>query len=74
MSKYDAEINDLNKIIELNEKLQQVVDKYNNGRFDYVMSYSETLPLLVFKNKKLDISRDIITILNDEYKNSKTKK
>ena len=62
------------KIIELNEKLQQVVDKYNNGRFDYVMSYSETLPLLVFKNKKLDISRDIITILNDEYKNSKTKK
>lgn len=62
------------KIIELNEKLQQVVDKYNNGRFDYVMSYSETLPLLVFKNKKLDISRDIITILNEEYKNSKTKK
>lgn len=62
------------KIYELNVKLQQVVDKYNNGRFDYVMSYSETLPLLVFKNKKLDISRDIISILNEEYKNSKPKK
>jgi len=62
------------KILELNEKLQQVVDKYNNGRFDYVLSYSETLPLLVFKNKKLDISREIIAILNEEYKNSKPKK
>lgn len=62
------------KIYELNEKLQQVVDKYNNGRFDYVMSYSESLPFLAFKNKKLDISRDIIDILNEEYKNSKTKK
>ena len=62
------------KILELNERLQQVVDKYNNGRFDYVLSYSETLPLLVFKNKKLDISRDIIDILNEEYKNSKPKK
>lgn len=62
------------KVFELNEKLQQVVDKFNNGRFDYVMSYSETVPLLVFKNKKLDISRDIINILNEEYKNSKKKK
>lgn len=61
-------------ILALNEKLQQVVDKYNNGRFDYVISYSETLPILVFKNKKLDISSDIIQILNDEYKSTKTKK
>lgn len=61
-------------ILALNEKLQQVVDKYNNGRFDYVISYSETLPILVFKNKKLDISGDIIQILNDEYKSTKNKK
>jgi outer membrane protein len=61
-------------ILALNEKLQQVVDKYNNGRFDYVISYSETLPILVFKNKKLDISGDIIRILNDEYKSTKGKK
>lgn len=61
-------------ILALNEKLQQVVDKYNNGRFDYVISYSETLPILVFKNKKLDISADIIQILNDEYKITKNKK
>ncbi len=62
------------KVFELNAKLQQVVDQYNNGRFDYVMSYSETLPILTFKNKKLDISKDIIKILNDEYSNSKKKK
>lgn len=61
-------------ILALNEKLQQVVDKYNSGRFDYVISYSETLPILVFKNKKLDISGDIIQILNDEYKSTKNKK
>ncbi|MES2568217.1 MAG: OmpH family outer membrane protein [Bacteroidota bacterium] len=61
-------------ILALNEKLQQVVDKYNNGRFDYVISYSETLPILVFKNKKLDISGDIISILNEEYKTVKNKK
>ncbi len=61
------------KVLELNEKLQQVVDQYNNGRFDYVFSYSETLPILVFKNKKLDISSDIIKILNEEY-NAKKKK
>lgn len=62
------------KIVELNEKLQQVVDKYNNGRFDYVISYSEALPLLVFKNKKLDISNDVVKILNEEYMNSKNSK
>lgn len=61
-------------ILALNEKLQQVVDKYNNGKFDYVISYSETLPILVFKNKKLDISSDIIAILNAEYKSTKNKK
>jgi outer membrane protein len=61
------------KILELNDKLQQVIDKYNNGRFDYVFSYSETVPILLFKNKKLDISNDIIKILNDEY-NAKKKK
>lgn len=61
------------KILGLNEKLQQVIDKYNNGRFDYVFSYSETVPILLFKNKKLDISNDIINILNEEY-NAKKKK
>ena len=61
-------------ILALNEKLQQVVDKYNNGLFDYVISYSETLPILLFKNKKLDISGDIIQILNEEYKSTKNKK
>lgn len=61
------------KNYELNQTLQQVVDKYNNGRFDYVFSYSETVPILVFKNKKLDISSDIIKILNEEY-NAKKKK
>lgn len=61
------------KILGLNEKLQQVIDKYNNGRFDYVFSYSETVPILLFKNRKLDISNDIINILNEEY-NAKKKK
>jgi len=61
------------KIVELNRKLQEVVDKYNNGKFDYVFSYSETVPILVFKNRKLDISNDIINILNEEYKKSKVK-
>jgi outer membrane protein len=55
------------KIIELNTKLQQVVDKFNNGRFDYVISYSEALPILAFKNRKLDISAEVIEILNAEY-------
>jgi outer membrane protein len=69
----DLQYAEQDKILELNEKLQQVVDQYNNGRFDYVFSYSETVPILVFKNKKLDISNDIIKILNDEY-NAKKKK
>ena len=55
------------KILELNTRLQQVVDKYNNGRFDYIFSYSEALPILTFKNKKLDISAEVIEILNAEY-------
>lgn len=59
--------------LKLNEKLQQVVDTYNNGKFDYVFTYSESVPFLVFKNKKLDITADIVKILNDEY-NAKKKK
>jgi outer membrane protein len=61
-----------------NEAFQQTVRelliRWNKGRYDYILSYSETIPSLLLGNASLEITDEVITELNAEYKNKKGKK
>jgi len=62
------------KNIELNKNVKDFLAKYNNGKFDYVLSYSDMMPTILLVNPKLDITNDILKGINEEYKIKKIKK
>ena len=62
------------KNIELNKNVKDFLAKYNNGKFDYVLSYSDMMPTILLVNPKLDITNDILKGINQEYKIKKNKK
>lgn len=62
------------KNIELNKNVKDFLAKYNNGKFDYVLSYSDMMPTILLVNPKLDITNDILKGINQDYKNKKNKK
>ncbi len=48
--------------------------KWNNGKYDYILSYSDAVPTMLLGNATLDITDQIVTQFNDEYKERKGKK
>jgi Skp family chaperone for outer membrane proteins len=64
--------------IELNEKNESfkteiknlITEKYS-GKFDYVLTYSESVPLIVYGNPSFDITEEVIVQINESYKNKK---
>ena len=61
------------KNIELNKTVHDYLLKINNGRFDYIFSYSELMPTILLANPALDITTEVLTGLNAEYKSKKKK-
>ncbi len=62
------------KNMELNKNVKEYLLRYNNGKFDYILSYSDLMPTILLTNPKLDITPDILKGLNEEYKIKKVKK
>lgn len=62
------------KNTELQNNVKNFLRKYNNGKFDYILSYSDMVPTILLTNAKLDITHDVLKGLNDEYNASKGKK
>ena len=48
--------------------------KWNKGQYDFIISYSETVPTMLLGNASLEITDEIINQLNNEYKIKKSKK
>ncbi len=48
--------------------------KWNKGRFDYILSYSDAVPSVLLGNTSLEITGEIIEELNNEYKQRTIKK
>jgi outer membrane protein len=48
--------------------------KWNAGRFDYILSYSDAVPSMLLGNTSLEITKEVIEELNNEYKQRKVKK
>jgi outer membrane protein len=61
------------KNMELNKNVKEYLLRYNNGKFDYILSYSDMMPTILLTNPKLDITGDVLKGLNDEYKVRKDK-
>lgn len=64
---------------EKNDELQQNVKaflvEFNQGKYDYIMAYTNTVPTLLLANPKLEITAQVLDALNTAYKNSlKSKK
>ena len=62
------------KNMELSKSVKNYLAKINNGRFDYILSYSDLMPTILLINPKLDITSEVLKGINEEYKNSKKKK
>jgi outer membrane protein len=61
------------KNAELNKSVKDYLQKINNGRFDYILSYSDLMPTILLTNPKLDITSEVLKGINEEY-NAKKKK
>ncbi len=65
-------------INEKNNKFQKNVKdfllKWNNGKFDFIFSYSESVPSMLLGNKSLEITDFVIKEINTEYNSLKIKK
>jgi outer membrane protein len=48
--------------------------KWNAGKFDYILSYSDAVPSMLLGNTSLEITNEVIEELNNEYKQRKAKK
>lgn len=71
MDNLAMEMNEKNNAFQ-NEVRRFIKEKYE-GKFDYVLTFSEAIPSMLYGNSALDITREVILQLNEDYKN-KTKK
>ena len=72
MDNLSMDINDKN--IGFQKNVKDFLIKWNAGRFDFILSYSEAVPSMLLGNATLEITDEIIRELNAEYKNRKKKK
>ncbi len=54
--------------------VRELLIRMNNGRYDYILAYSESVPTMLLGNTALEITSDVISQLNSEYKARKIKK
>ncbi len=72
MDNLSMDINEKNMNFQKNVK--DFLIKWNEGRYDYILSYSEAVPSMLLGNSSLEVTSEIISQLNIEYKKKKTKK
>jgi outer membrane protein len=72
MDNLSMEINDKN--LAFQKSVKDFLIKWNQGRFDYILSYSESVPSMLLGNATLEVTDEIIAELNKEYKAKKKKK
>jgi hypothetical protein len=72
MENLSMDINDKNANFQKNVK--EFLIKWNKGRYDFILSYSNAVPSMLLGNTTLEITGEVIEQLNNEYKQSRTKK
>lgn len=72
MDNLSQDINEKNNNFQ--KSVRDFLIKWNNGRYDYVLSYSEAIPSMLLGNTTLEVTDEVLTELNNEYKKRKSKK
>lgn len=70
-----------NLAIELQEKNEQLqkdikefMKQFNNGKYDYILSYSDALPNVLYAHPQYDITHPVLDALNKSYLENKNNK
>lgn len=69
MENLTADLSQKNDDFQRNVKA--ILVDWNNGRFDYILSYSDALPTMLLGNASLEITNEVIAEINTRYKASK---
>ncbi len=72
MDNLSMEINDKN--LAFQKTVKDFLIKWNEGRYDYILSYSEAVPSMLLGNSTLEVTNEVIAELNKQYKEKKKKK
>ena len=72
MDNLTADIGEKNASFQKNVK--DFLIKWNDGKYDYILSYSDAVPTMLLGNATLDITNQIVDQFNAEYKQRKGKK
>lgn len=72
MENLSMDINDKNEAFQKNVK--NFLNKWNQGRYDYILSYSEGVPTMLYGNTTLEVTKEVVEKLNEEYKISRNKR
>lgn len=72
MDNLTMDLNDKN--LAFQQTVRDFLIRWNKGRYDFVISYSETVPTMLLGNSALEITDEVINELNAEYKVRKAKK
>lgn len=72
MDNLSMDINQKNNKFQKN--VRDFLLQWNNGKFDYIFSYSESVPSMLLGNKTLEITDVVIKEINTEYNSRKIKK
>lgn len=59
------------KNTDFQNNLKEFLIRWNSGRYDYILSYSDAVPTMLLGNASLDITREVIAKVNEEYKAKK---
>lgn len=72
MDNLSLDINEKN--INFQKTVKDFLIKWNQGRYDFILSYSDAVPSMLLGNTTLEVTDDVIKELNAEYKQRKSKK
>jgi outer membrane protein len=62
------------KNMDFQQGLKDFLVKWNDGRYDYIFSYSDNMPTMLLGNASLDVTKEVIEKVNEEYKTKKASK
>lgn len=69
MDNLSMNINDKN--IAFQQNLKEFLVKWNDGRYDFILTYSEAIPSMLLGNSSLDVTQEIIEKVNADYQSRK---
>jgi outer membrane protein len=71
MDNFTMEVNEKNAAFQ--KGVKDYLDTWNEGRYDYIFSYSDAVPTMLLGKKSLEITGEIIEGLNNQYRAKKNR-